>query len=82
MKLWFGRDRFFKEARAPQSFKVRYTVKAASTGGRLDEEAFFQEFLQERGLSARDYVASNPCTKDIIRFKFRTWLFEKNSKKK
>jgi len=69
------------EQTGPQSFKVRYTVKAASTGGKLDEEALFQEFLQERGLSAKDYEASNPCTKDITRFHFRTWLFEKNLEK-
>lgn len=70
------------EQTSPQSFKVRYAVKTASTGDKLDEEALFQEFLQERGLSAKDYVASNPCTKDIISFHFRTWLFEKNSKRK
>ncbi len=66
----------------PESFKVHYKVKNASTDGKLDEEALFQEFLQENGLSVRDYAASNPCTKDVIKFHFRTWLFEKNSKKK
>ena len=67
---------------SPRSFKVQYVSKGASTGGKVDEEALFQEFLQERGLSIKEYLAFNPCTKDITRFHFRTWLFEKNSKKK
>jgi len=70
------------EQASPQSFKVQFIVKGAFSGGKLDEEALFQEFLRERGLSVRDYMASNPCTKDVIRFHFRTWLFERNSKKK
>jgi len=65
-----------------QSFKVKYIVKGDFSGGKLDEKALFQEFLRERGLSVRDYMVSNPCTKDVIRFHFRTWLFERNSKKK
>jgi len=70
------------EQTSPQSFKVQYIVKGDFSGGKLDEKALFQEFLRERGLSVRDYMASNPCTKDVIRFHFRTWLFERNSKKK
>ncbi len=70
------------EQTSPQSFKVQYIVKDDFSGGKLDEEALFQEFLRERGLSVRDYMASNPCTKDVIRFHFRTWLFERNSKKR
>jgi hypothetical protein len=67
---------------SPQSFKVQYIVKGDFSGGKLDEEAIFQEFLRERGLSVRDYMVSNPCTKDVIRFHFRTWLFERNRKKR
>ncbi len=70
------------EQTSPQSFKVQYIVKDDFSGGKLDEEALFQEFLRERGLSVRDYMTSNPCTKDVIRFHFRTWLFERNSKKR
>ena len=70
------------EQTSPQSFKVQYSVKGSFPSSELDEEALFQEFLQESGLSIRDYLASNPCTKDVIRFHFRTWLFERKSKKK
>jgi hypothetical protein len=69
------------EQSSPQSFKVQYMVKG-NFSGKPNEEALFQEFLQERGLSVKDYMASNPCTRDIIRFHFRTWLFERKSKKK
>jgi len=69
------------EQTSPQSFKVQYIVKGDFSGGKFREETLFQEFLQERGLSVRDYMASNPCTRDIIRFHFRTWLFEKKSKR-
>lgn len=69
------------EQTSPQSFKVQYIVKGGFSGGKLDEEALFQEFLQERGLSTMDYKASNPCTRDVIRFHFRTWLFERKSKR-
>jgi hypothetical protein len=70
------------EQTSPQSFKVQYMIKGNFSGGKLDEEALFREFLQERGLSVRSYMASNPCTRDVIRFHFRTWLFERKSKKK
>jgi len=69
------------EQTSPQSFKVQYIVKRGSSGGKRDEEALFQEFLQERGLSVRDHMASNPCTRDVIRFHFQTWLFERKSKR-
>ena len=69
------------EQTSSRSFKVQYIVKGIFLGSGLNEEALFQEFLQERGLSAKDYEASNPCTKDITRFHFRTWLFEKNLEK-
>jgi len=70
------------EQTSPQSFSVQYMVKRGFSGGELDEEALFQEFLRERGLSVEDYVASNPCTKDVMRFHFRTWLFERKSRRK
>jgi len=66
---------------SPQSFKVQYRIKGGFSGDKTDEEALFQEFLKERGLLARDYMASNPCTRDIIRFHFRNWLFERKSKR-
>ena len=69
------------EQTSPQSFKVQYIVKGSFLSSEFNEEALFQEFLQERGLSVRDYMASNPCTKDIIRFHFRTWLFERKPKR-
>jgi len=69
------------EQTSPQSFKVQYTVKGGFSRGKLDEEDLFQEFLREKGLSVRDYAASNPCTKDVILFHFRTWLFERNTKR-
>ncbi len=70
------------EQTSPQGFKVQYIVMGYFSGGKNDEAALFQEFLQERGLSIRDYIAFNPCTRDAIRFHFRTWLFERKSKKR
>ena len=70
------------EQTRPQSFEVKYVVNGNFSGGKLDEEALFLSFLQERGLLVKDYMASNPCTRDVIRFHFRTWLFERNSKKR
>jgi len=69
------------EQTSPQSFKVRYVVKGDFSSGKPDEERLFQEFLREKGLSVEDYMASNPCTKDVMRFHFRTWLFERKSKR-
>ena len=43
----------------------------------IDEEALFRVFLQEKGLSFREYNESNACTKDMLLFHFRTWLFER-----
>jgi len=64
-----------------QSFKVQYRVRDAFSSGKPDEERLFQEFLREKGLSVEDYMASNPCTKDMMRFHFRTWLFERKSRR-
>nr|AHM02028.1 hypothetical protein DKAM_0430 [uncultured miscellaneous Crenarchaeota group] len=61
----------------PQSFRVKYVVKGAISY----EEALFREFLQERGLSFKEYLASNACTKDVVKFHFRTWLFERKIEK-
>ena len=68
------------EPSGPQSFRVRYGVK--DDFSEVDEEALFREFLQERGLSFREYLASNSCTKDVIMFHFRTWLFERKTEPK
>ena len=57
-------------------FRVRYRFIKALKG--LHEKLFFQEFLTSRGLSFEDYLGLNSCTKDVVKFHFRTWLFEKN----
>jgi hypothetical protein len=69
------------EQTSPQSFKVRYMVKEGFSRGKPDDERLFQEFLREKGLSVEDYMKSNPCTKDVMRFHFRTWLFERKSRR-
>ena len=66
----------------PQSYRVHYVVEGSFSGFKLDEESLFQEFLKERGLSFKDYLTSNACTKDVIKFHFRTWLFEREPKLK
>jgi hypothetical protein len=66
------------EPTGSQSFRVIYVVK----GEFSDEEALFRDFLQERGLSFREYSTSNTCTKDVIKFHFRTWLPERKIKPK
>ena len=68
------------EPAGPQSFRVRYGVKDEFS--EVDEETLFQEFLRDKGLSFREYLASNACTKDVIMFHFRTWLFERKPEPK
>jgi hypothetical protein len=68
------------EPAGPQSFRVRYGVKDEFS--EVDEESLFREFLRDKGLSFREYLASNPCTKDVIMFHFRTWLFERKPEPK
>lgn len=65
-----------------QSFKVQYIVKSGFPNAELHEKTLFEEFLRERGLSVENYTTLNPCTRDIVRFHFRTWLFEKKNEKK
>jgi hypothetical protein len=48
------------------------------TDTNVDDDALFRKFLQERGMSFKEYFESNACTKDVIMFHFRTWLFERN----
>ncbi len=60
----------------PQSFRVQYRIRD-SFSVEVDEDSLFREFLLDRGLSFKEYLASNPCTKDVIMFHFRTWLFER-----
>ena len=57
----------------PQSFRVRYRIKDSFSV----EDDLFREFLLDKRLSFKEYLASNPCTKDVIMFHFRTWLFER-----
>ena len=68
------------EPSGPQSFRVRYSVK--DDFSEVNEEALFREFLRDKGLSFREYLASNSCTKDVIMFHFRTWLFERKTEPK
>jgi hypothetical protein len=65
------------EPAGPQSFRVRYRVKDHFSVANIEEESVFREFLQDKGLSSKEYLASNACTKDVIMFHFRTWLFER-----
>jgi len=69
------------EQTSPRSFKVHFLVKGGFLSGKPDEERLFQEFLREKGLSVEDYGVSNPCTKDMMKFHFRTWLFERRSRR-
>ena len=59
-----------------QSFRVKY--KITDKPEEVDEDALFQEFLEDRDLSFEEYLAFNSCTKDVVMFHFRTWLLEKN----
>ncbi|PVX27301.1 MAG: hypothetical protein CW716_02995 [Candidatus Bathyarchaeum sp.] len=69
------------ESTGPQSFRVHYAVMADFSGGDVEAEELFREFLQVRGLSFEDYLASNTCTKDVIKFHFQTWLLERKPKR-
>jgi len=60
----------------PNSFRVRYQIKDPFSV-KVDEKSLFREFLLDRGIFFKDYLASNPCTKDMIMFHFRTWVFER-----
>ena len=66
----------------PQRFRVQYAVVDDFSGGDANEEALFREFLQARGLSFDEYCASNTCTRDVIKFHFRTWLLERKTEHK
>ena len=67
------------EPAGPQSFRVKYSVKDHFSVADVDEDALFREFLLEKGLSHQEYLESNACTKDVIIFHFRTWLFDKKA---
>jgi len=62
------------EPSGSQSFRVRYRLRGGSSVEDFEE---FREFLQEQGMTLKDYLSANPCTKDVLMFNFRTWLFEK-----
>jgi hypothetical protein len=55
---------------------VQYKIKDRSS--EVDEDTLFQEFLLDNDLSFEEYRAFNSCTKDVVMFHFRTWLFERN----
>ena len=57
-------------------FRATYKLKDVSDV-KIDDESLFKEFLAERGVTFSEYLASNSCTKDVLLFHFRTWLFEK-----
>jgi hypothetical protein len=69
------------EPTGPQSFRVCYRIKDRFSV-EVDEDSLFREFLLDKGLSFKEYLASNPCTKDVIMFHFRTWLFERKTESK
>ena len=64
-----------------QSFRVQYRLKDSFSVD-VDEDSLFREFLLDKGLSFNEYLASNHCTKDVIMFHFRTWLFERKQSPK
>ena len=45
---------------------------------KFENDPLFQKFLKSRNLSFEQYLELNSCSKDVIRFHFRTWLFERN----
>jgi hypothetical protein len=64
-----------------QSFRVQYRIRDSFP--KADEEdSLFRKFLLDRGLSFKDFIVSNPCTKDVTMFQFRTWLFERKQRSK
>ncbi|MFW6122573.1 MAG: hypothetical protein ACOC80_16960 [Petrotogales bacterium] len=60
----------------PQKFRVQYRIKD-KFHATSEEDGLFQEFLSQRGISFQEYLLYNSCTKDVIMFQFRTWLFER-----
>jgi len=64
------------EQTSPESYMVRFKFV-----DKLDEDELFRDFLQEKGLLIGDYMGYNPCTKDMIKLHFRTWLFDKKNLK-
>jgi len=59
-----------------QIFRVNF--KIIDKYFEFNEDSLFLEFLLERGLPLKEFLASDPCTKDMLLFHFRTWLFERN----
>lgn len=39
----------------------------------------FEQFLKENELTLEQFNAMNPCTKDILKFRFRVWLYARNT---
>ena len=68
------------EPAGPQRFRVHYCIRGDFLGADVEEEVLFREFLQDKGLSFKEYLSANNCTKDVIKFHFRTWLFEREQK--
>jgi hypothetical protein len=65
-----------------QSFRVHYIVRSNFLGSSIEEKELFREFLGIKGLSFEDYLKSNTCTRDVIKFHFRTWLLARNQEPK
>jgi hypothetical protein len=69
-----------------ESFRVKYRISSNDSDkdakNEVSEDSMFREFLLENGLSFGEYLASNSCTKDVLRFHFRTWLFEREKENK
>ena len=59
-----------------KKFLVRFQLCNHTDKSEID--TLFQKFLKSRNLSFKQYLTLNSCSKDVIRFNFRTWLLEKN----
>ena len=61
-----------------QRYRVHYIFVKESENIKPKEESLFKKFLIENEISFEKYIESNVCTKDVIKFHFRTWKSEKN----
>ena len=67
------------ERTGPESYRIQYKI-INNLPSENEEDSFFKEFLAEQGLTFKEYMASNSCSRDVILFHYRTWLFERKHK--